>query len=139
MLNDARQPVKFFPDSFPFSPFPLFPVISLTHAGPLPPPLITFPPILVLKTKNQKPFQPMDNRCTVCTHPSLAEIDQALLQGLPLRPLGAQYGLSSSALRRIFLFSPVQGIWYDYVTRSTPCLSISPPNTPRFRPAIWVS
>ena len=42
----------------------------------------------------------MDQRCTVCNHASLAEIDQALLLGLPLRPLGAQYGLSSSALSR---------------------------------------
>jgi DNA-binding transcriptional ArsR family regulator len=42
----------------------------------------------------------MDQRCTVCHHASLAEIDQALLQGLPLRPLAAQFGLSSSALSR---------------------------------------
>ena len=42
----------------------------------------------------------MDYRCTVCNHPSLAEIDQGLLQGLPLRPLAAQFGLSSSALSR---------------------------------------
>jgi hypothetical protein len=42
----------------------------------------------------------MDNRCTVCKHPSLPEIDQALLQGLPLRALAGQYGLSSSALSR---------------------------------------
>ena len=42
----------------------------------------------------------MDHRCTVCNHASLAEIDQALLQGLPLRPLAAQYGVSSSSLSR---------------------------------------
>ena len=42
----------------------------------------------------------MDPRCTVCNHASLAEIDQALMDGLPLRPLAAQYGLSSSALSR---------------------------------------
>ena len=42
----------------------------------------------------------MDQRCTVCNHASLAEIDQALMDGLPLRPLGAQFGLSSSALSR---------------------------------------
>jgi hypothetical protein len=42
----------------------------------------------------------MDNRCTVCNHASLGEINQALMDGLPLSPLGAQYGLSSSALSR---------------------------------------
>ncbi len=42
----------------------------------------------------------MDRRCTVCTHASLAEIDQALMQGLPLRPLAGQFGLSASALSR---------------------------------------
>ena len=42
----------------------------------------------------------MDNRCTVCTHASLADIDQALMDGLPLRPLAAQYGLFASALSR---------------------------------------
>ena len=42
----------------------------------------------------------MDNRCTVCTHASLTAIDQALMDGLPLRPLAAQYGVSSSALSR---------------------------------------
>ena len=42
----------------------------------------------------------MDNRCTVCNNASLAEIDQALMQGLPLRPLAAQFGLSPSALSR---------------------------------------
>jgi DNA-binding transcriptional ArsR family regulator len=42
----------------------------------------------------------MDTRCTVCTHASRPEIDQALIDGLPLRPLAAQYGLSSSALSR---------------------------------------
>ena len=42
----------------------------------------------------------MDPRCTVCTHASLTAIDQALMDGLPLRPLAAQYGVSSSALSR---------------------------------------
>ena len=42
----------------------------------------------------------MDPRCTVCTHASLAEIDQALMAGLPLRPLAAQFALSPSALSR---------------------------------------
>ena len=42
----------------------------------------------------------MDNRCTVCNHASQREINQALMDGLPLRPLAAQYGLSSSALSR---------------------------------------
>ena len=42
----------------------------------------------------------MDTRCTVCTHASRPEIDQALIDGLPLRPLAAQYNLSSSALSR---------------------------------------
>ena len=42
----------------------------------------------------------MNKRCSVCTHPSRAEIDRALLAGLPYRPLAARYGLSPSALSR---------------------------------------
>jgi hypothetical protein len=42
----------------------------------------------------------MNNRCTVCRHPSLPEIDRDLIQGVPYRALGEKYGLSSSALRR---------------------------------------
>jgi hypothetical protein len=38
--------------------------------------------------------------CTVCHHPSLPEIDRALLAGMSLRPLAALYGLSPSALSR---------------------------------------
>ncbi len=38
--------------------------------------------------------------CTVCHHPSLPEIDKAILNGMSLRPLAALYGLSSSALSR---------------------------------------
>ena len=42
----------------------------------------------------------MNKRCSVCTHPSRAEIDRGLLTGVPYRPLAAQYGLSPSALSR---------------------------------------
>jgi hypothetical protein len=42
----------------------------------------------------------MDSRCTICTHASLTAIDQALMDGHPLRPLAAQYGVSASALSR---------------------------------------
>ena len=42
----------------------------------------------------------MDQRCTVCNHPSLPEIDRALMDGLALRPLADHYGLSASALSR---------------------------------------
>jgi hypothetical protein len=44
---------------------------------------------------NLKPGQ-----CSVCHHPSLREIDQALINGASLRPLAALYGLSTSALSR---------------------------------------
>jgi hypothetical protein len=44
--------------------------------------------------------QPMDKRCTICTHPALREIDRALMAGGSLRSLAAQYGLSVSALSR---------------------------------------
>jgi hypothetical protein len=97
MLNDARQPVKFFHDSFPFRPFPFSPVIFPTRAGPFAPTLITFASILLPRTRNPNP---MDQRCTVCTHASLTAIDQALMDGLPLRPLAAEYSLSASALSR---------------------------------------
>jgi hypothetical protein len=39
-------------------------------------------------------------RCTVCNHPSRPEIDRALLDGVPYRPLAAVHGLSASALCR---------------------------------------
>jgi len=38
--------------------------------------------------------------CTVCHHPALDDINLALMNGMALRPLGAQYGLSPSALSR---------------------------------------
>jgi hypothetical protein len=43
-------------------------------------------------------FQP--GRCSVCSHPSLAEIDRNLMQGVPYRTLSGQFGLSPSALCR---------------------------------------
>jgi hypothetical protein len=39
-------------------------------------------------------------RCSVCSHPSLPEIDHGLMQGIPYRSLAAQFGLSPSALCR---------------------------------------
>jgi len=39
-------------------------------------------------------------RCSVCSHPSLSEIDRGLMQGLPYRSLAGQFGLSPSALCR---------------------------------------
>lgn len=38
--------------------------------------------------------------CTVCHHAAVDAINQALLNGLPLRKLGKAYGLSPSALSR---------------------------------------
>ncbi len=40
------------------------------------------------------------NVCSVCSHPRVGEIDQALAGGVPLRKLAARYGLSSSPLHR---------------------------------------
>lgn len=42
----------------------------------------------------------MSNRCTVCTHPHRALIDQDLMNGVPYRKLAAQHNLSPSALCR---------------------------------------
>jgi hypothetical protein len=42
----------------------------------------------------------MVQRCSVCSHPSHIEINQALLAGVPYRTLGAKFGLSPSALCR---------------------------------------
>ena len=39
-------------------------------------------------------------RCSVCSHPSRPEIDRGLLNGVPYRTLGGQFGLSPSALCR---------------------------------------
>ena len=38
--------------------------------------------------------------CTVCHHPAVDDINQALMEGMTLRPLAAIYGLSPSALSR---------------------------------------
>jgi len=43
-------------------------------------------------------FQP--GRCSVCNHPSLPEIDRGLINGVPLRTLAGNFGLSPSALSR---------------------------------------
>ncbi|MHB8066630.1 MAG: hypothetical protein ACYDIC_01880 [Desulfobaccales bacterium] len=42
----------------------------------------------------------MNKRCSICNHPSRAEIDRGLLAGVPYRPLAAQHGLSPSSLSR---------------------------------------
>jgi hypothetical protein len=42
----------------------------------------------------------MVHRCSVCTHPSRREIDHGLVNGVPYRSLGQQFGLSPSALCR---------------------------------------
>ncbi len=97
----------------------IFPPYVSPVLAPYLPSLLTFPGFLYRKPKIA--FT-MNKRCTVCNHPERPEIDRALLHGQPLRRLAAQYGLSPSALSRLFLFSPVQDIWYDYVTRSKPCL-----------------
>ena len=39
-------------------------------------------------------------RCSICSHPSLPEIDRGLMQGVPYRSLAGQFGLSPSALCR---------------------------------------
>lgn len=40
------------------------------------------------------------NTCTVCRHPSLAEINKAIVAGTPLRHIAKQYRLSLSAVHR---------------------------------------
>ena len=42
----------------------------------------------------------MNKCCTVCNHPSRAEIDRGLMAGVSYRGLAAQHGLSPSALSR---------------------------------------
>jgi hypothetical protein len=42
----------------------------------------------------------MVKRCSVCSHPSRAEIDRGLMEAVPYRTLAAQFGLSPSALCR---------------------------------------
>ena len=42
----------------------------------------------------------MPRRCTICQHPQLAEIDEALVRGVPLRDIAGQYGVTRSALQR---------------------------------------
>ena len=43
---------------------------------------------------------PQSARCTVCSHPSLPEINRALIDGVSLRSLAATHNLSVSALFR---------------------------------------
>lgn len=42
----------------------------------------------------------MPRTCTICSHAERPVIDRALVQGAPLRPLGAQHHISASALQR---------------------------------------
>ncbi len=42
----------------------------------------------------------MIKRCSVCSHPSRAEIDHSLLAAVPYRTLARQFGLTPSALCR---------------------------------------
>ncbi len=42
----------------------------------------------------------MPRRCTICTHESRAQIDQALVERRPFRTIAAQHGVSKSALIR---------------------------------------
>jgi hypothetical protein len=42
----------------------------------------------------------MNKCCSVCTHPSRAEVDRGLLAGLRRRSLAEQYGVSKVALSR---------------------------------------
>ena len=42
----------------------------------------------------------MAKRCSVCAHPSQAEIDRGLLAAVPYRTLAGQFDLSLSALSR---------------------------------------
>ena len=42
----------------------------------------------------------MAKRCSVCSHPSQAEIDRGLLATVPYRTLAGQFALSLSALSR---------------------------------------
>ena len=51
-----------------------------------------------MSTEERPPLKP--GLCTVCHHPSLAEIDRHLMNGMSLRLLAALYGLSPSALSR---------------------------------------
>ena len=57
-------------------------------------------PIFNRKLQNRKPENPWITAVPSATTPPWPDIDQALMDGLPLSPLGAQYGLSSSALSR---------------------------------------
>ncbi len=42
----------------------------------------------------------MSRTCTVCGHPQRAAIDQALMDGVPLREIAARYGLTDSSVAR---------------------------------------
>ena len=52
----------------------------------------------MVKSSGGTGFQPV--RCSVCNHPSLPDIDRALLSGVSLRTLAGNFGLSPSALCR---------------------------------------
>jgi hypothetical protein len=42
----------------------------------------------------------MPRPCTVCSHPNLPKIDEALLSGTAIRDIAGQYGLAKSAVDR---------------------------------------
>ncbi|MCD6417829.1 hypothetical protein J7M00_03490 [bacterium] len=42
----------------------------------------------------------MPRKCTVCAHPERAEIDQAIVDGVPYRAIACRYGVGREAVRR---------------------------------------
>jgi hypothetical protein len=52
----------------------------------------------MVKSPGDTGSQPV--RCSVCSHPSLPEIDRGLINSVPLRTLAGNFGLSPSALSR---------------------------------------
>jgi len=42
----------------------------------------------------------MPRKCTICAHPKRAEIDQAIVDGVPYRAIACRYGVGREAVRR---------------------------------------
>ena len=42
----------------------------------------------------------MSQRCKVCLHPERAAIDKAIIEGVTMRNIGAQYGMSEASVQR---------------------------------------
>lgn len=66
----------------------------------------------------------MAQACKCCTHPARAQIDAALVAGVPNRRVASQYGLSEAAVRRHRAHLPATVVVVEEARREAGALNI---------------